>query len=82
MSSPILIPCQFFAEADLKSLSELEKYLFQDLDFGDSDTEQDAEILLHHHKARRHQHSDHSHSHTRVRKTKICSYKVTGAHRA
>ncbi|XP_023193301.1 mitogen-activated protein kinase kinase kinase 19 [Xiphophorus maculatus] len=63
---PVLIEALGHTEADLNSLSELEKYLFQDLDFGDSDTEQDAEILLHHHKARRHQHSDHSHSHTRA----------------
>ncbi|XP_054908805.1 mitogen-activated protein kinase kinase kinase 19 [Poeciliopsis prolifica] len=63
---PVLIEALGHTEADSKSLSELEKYLFQDLDFGDSDTEQDAESLFHHHKARRHQLSDHSHSHSRA----------------
>ncbi|XP_016521829.1 uncharacterized protein map3k19 [Poecilia formosa] len=62
---PVLMEALGHTEADPKSLSELEKYLFQDLDFGDSDTEQDAESLFHHQKARRHQHSHHSHSHTR-----------------
>ncbi|XP_043988612.1 serine/threonine-protein kinase pakA [Gambusia affinis] len=63
---PVLIEALGHTEADLKSLSELEKYLFQDLDFEDSDAEQDTEILFHCHKARRHQHSDHSHCHTRA----------------
>ncbi|KAM4560758.1 uncharacterized protein map3k19 [Fundulus diaphanus] len=54
---PILIEALSHTEVDPTSSSTFDKYLFQDLEFGDSDTEQDAGSLFPHRQTRSHRHS-------------------------
>ncbi|XP_035995483.1 mitogen-activated protein kinase kinase kinase 19 isoform X2 [Fundulus heteroclitus] len=61
---PILIEALGHTEVDPTSSSTFDKYLFQDLEFGDSDTEQEAGSLFPHHQTRSHRHSDRTLSQT------------------